>query len=231
MVIVSGIIALLIAVPMSSTVSAAQTNGMERVYSPDMISHIDGLIDGTIPTTKEFMIEDMTVLLTTSVDTVKPNSYTIKTVVTHDGVEQPDLTLKYKVKIHSDGLYHVVNSDFNMLVSDTYTRDVTRSISKSWITGCGATVVIVGHGSGSNVGCYGHADVDASVSSSSASIAWAADSVVNWFIWTFTYERGYANIVGQEYEFSSNNGSITISGSYSSTNQHVIGGVFFYNVD
>ena len=39
------------------------------------------------------------------------------------------------------------------------------------------------------------------------------------------------NIVGQEYQFSSNNGSITISGNYSPNNQHNIGGVFFYNMD
>ena len=231
MVILSGIMTLLIAMPFSDT-ALAQTSGPEYVYSPDIISHIDGIIDGTIPATKEFMIGDMTVLLTTSVDAVQPNSYSIKTVVTHDGVEQPDLTLKYKVNIHSNGLYHVVNADFNMLVSDIYTRDITKSVSKSsWITACGATVVLFGHGSGSNVGCYGAVDVDASVSASSASMTWDADSVVNWLIWTFTYERGYANIVGQEYEFNLNSGSITISGDYSSTDQHNIGGVFFYNVE
>ena len=86
----------------------------------------------------------MTVLLTTSVDTLKPDSYSIKTIVTHDGVEQPDLVLKYKVKIYNNGPYHVVNSDFNMLVSDIYTRDITKSVSKfSWVTGCGATVVLI----------------------------------------------------------------------------------------
>ena len=81
------------------------------------------------------------------------------------------------------------------------------------------------------MGCYGAADVDVSVSASSASVTWDTDSVVNWLIWTFTYERGYANIVGQEYQFSLNSGSITISGDYSSTDQHVIGGVFIYNVE
>ncbi len=253
MVILLGITALLIAMPFSST-ALAQASGLqhmytpdiishssnqaniwnapEHVYSPDIISHIDGLLDGTIPTAKEFMIGNMTVLLTTSVDTIQPNSYVIKTIVTHDGVEQPDLTLKYKVKIYDNGTYHVVNADFNMLVTDTYIRDVTKSIPKVvWLPGCGATVVLIGYGSGSNVGCYGAVDVDASVSASSASITWDADSVVNWLIWTFTYERGYANIVGQEYEFNINSGSITTSGDYSSTAQHAIGGVFFYIVE
>ena len=220
---------LLIAMPFAGSATAYEST--QRTYSPDMIERIDTILEGPNPSTSEFMIEDLTVTMTTQVQDAGNDSYIIKTTVTEDGVLQPDLALKYSVQINDDGTYHVKSSDFNLMVTDTYDHRATKSISKSqWVSGCGATVVLIGHGSGSNVGCSGHADVDASVSASSASITFDADSVYHWWIWTFTYERGYANIVGQEYEFSFNSGTLTTSGTYSSTAQHAVGGVFFYVV-
>ena len=223
------IVIVLVIVPFADNQALADTP--QRTYSPDIIDHIDGLLEGTIPLTKQFMIENMTVTITTTIKEIKPNSYIIKNIVDHDGAIQPDLGLKYKVKI-SNGTYHVHNSDFNLMVTDTYDKSVTKSISmRSWVSGCGATVVLIGYSDGSNVGCWGHADVDAEITASTAFIGWEADSVYNWWIFTGTYERGYANIVGQEYEFNINHGSITISGTYSSTAQHNMGAVFFYMMD
>ena len=68
---------------------------------------------------------------------------------------------------------------------------------------------------------YGHAYVDASVSASSASITWTAGSVYNRWIWNAMQERGYANIIGQEFQFSTNNGSITVSRRHSAVRTQV----------
>ena len=125
--------------------------------------------------------------------------------------------------IKDNGAYHVWNPDFYPIVTDMYDRSMTKSVSmRSWVPGCGATVVLIGHDGSSIVGCFGYADVDAEVTAATTFVGWQTATVYNWQIFTGTYERGYANIAGQEYEFNPNHDSIIISETYSSTARHNI---------
>ncbi len=221
-----------------SSIGMAEAYGgaTETIYSPSILESLNDIITNP-PEQRIAVLEDGT---TVTVDTTVKSSFNahkIEYKVYLDDVYQSDQSNKVKVTVLSDNLYHVIDSEHNVLVTSDQTRDAARSVTVDSDAECTSSPTQFGHGRTSELTqCWpwmlGAATM--TISASTETLAWNAPATMYYWFQTYTYDQSRINPhFATLNSFWTNQvlGSLSYSGYYSANSGYYSQVTMYYDLD
>ena len=214
-------------------VEATSDTHIEKVYSPTILNALSGVIADQSP--RKYTYGDHTTIeIRTTINTVD-NSHAITYQTYVNGTLDSSLTTNVGVTVINNNLYEVVTPDFSGFITDSYTQDVTRSVTMGSSVSCAANPTIHGLGFASKpvTGCGFNLSSTGSlqITSSSGALLWSTPASVHIWGVQYAYDEVRLNphfATSNAYYSNSLGGSLTFPGVYSANDSYQGRATFYY---
>lgn len=211
----------------------AQTGYTETIYSPTVMNNLADIINaGT--TSETTTIDDDGETVTVRIDTTvnsDGNAHTITYEVYLDGVKNTDQSNTVMITARQDNLYHIVDSNRNILMTSDPFRDADRSVFVRSQIQCIADPIVVGHNRATDpTNCWLQGTGTVDISPTEGVAAWTAPATIYYWFNTYTYDQSRINpSFADVYYANCGSCSLSFDGIYSSFGTYVVTVTNFYN--